>query len=254
MSERKAVGDMKAGLTSGARPKLSILCRAGLIYEARAQEYGADKYARGNHHGAPPAELGEGKVAGALRLLGYIDATQRHLTRVADAINRALGTGGDLVEACSTRDLDAAGNFPASGLPDLAHAKTSLGIGISCAIDDGLLPADPGQPWTAGREQGLPQKDDPAAERARVAALCEMPTEELCGDECRDCATRATFGTLEDAFDFPLPKWGETHQEALARAAAEVAAEFSPFDHKWFDELGREYRTDDEPQILGEKP
>lgn len=171
----RPIGDMKAGLTSGAKPKLSILCRAGLVYEARGQEYGADKYARGNHHGPPPPALGDDrKRAGALRLLGYIDAAQRHLTNVADAINRALGTGGDLVAAASTRDMDGTNTFPASELPELAHAKTSLGIGISCAIDDGLLPADPGQPWASkvGNVE-LPQKDDPAAERARVAALLD---------------------------------------------------------------------------------
>lgn len=190
----KPVGDMKAGLTSGARPKLSILPKHGLVHECRAIEYGADKYARGNYHAPPPAALGGGQHAAALRLLGYLDAAQRHITRVTDAINRALGTGGDLAAACATVDDITSAGFPASRLPDLAHALASLGIGVSCAVDDGLLPADPGQPWAAelaamksnpstmhGKTieeiraaQSTPelaQKDDPAAERARVAVL-----------------------------------------------------------------------------------
>ncbi len=166
----RTVGDMKHGL-GGARPALSLVPRTGAIYGVRATEYGADKYARGNYHGPPPAKLGAN--AGVMRLLGYIDATMRHLMHVSDKINRALGTGGDLAAACACVDDEASGNFPASMLPHLAHALASMNIGISCAVDDGLLPADPGQPWkkVITVEAGLPQKDDPAAEKARVAAL-----------------------------------------------------------------------------------
>jgi hypothetical protein len=168
-AERRAIGDMKAGLT-GAKPKLSIVPRALQTYAARPLEYGADKYARGNYHGPPPAALGEN--AAALRLLGYIDAAMRHLTRVSDAVNHALGTGGDVRAAVGTVDDDAAGGFPPSMLPDLAHALASVGLGITCAVDDGLLPADPGRPWDALRPPvELPQKADPAAERRRVDEL-----------------------------------------------------------------------------------
>lgn len=163
----RPIGDMKQGLTS-SRPRMSILPRAGLIYGVRPLEYGADKYVRGNYHGKPPQG-----VSPVERLLGYLDATQRHITRVTDAINRAMGTGGDLVAACATVDADGGGKFPASNLPDLSHAIASLLLGVTCAVDDGLLPEDPGQPWKAAlaAELGLPQKDDPAAERSRVAAL-----------------------------------------------------------------------------------
>jgi hypothetical protein len=159
---------MKHGLTSGARPKLSILPRAGLVYGGRGIEYGGDKYARGNYFGPPPPALGEAELAATRRLLGYLDATLRHVTETADAINRALGTGGDLGAACAVADDLASGGFPASGLPHLAHAISSLLIGVTCAVDDGLLPEDPGQPWTKSAEDGLPQKDDAASERERV--------------------------------------------------------------------------------------
>jgi len=172
------IGDMKAGLTSGARPKLSILPRHGLVHGTRAIEYGADKYERGNYHGPAPEALGEGDVRAAKRLLGYLDAANRHILKVTDAVNRALGTGGDLRAAAAIVDDVAGGNFPASSLPDLSHAIASILIGVTCAVDDGLLPADPGQPWAAELaktkvSEALNQKDDPAAERARVAALRE---------------------------------------------------------------------------------
>ena len=158
--------DMKQALT-GSRPKLSILGRASMNHECRVREYGADKYARGNYHGAPPAS-----VTAEDRVMGYIDAAMRHLTRIADAYNHALGRGGDLREALATVDDDGGGKFPASNLPDLSHALTSLAIGIQCAVDDGILPLDPGQPWKApSSEVGLPQKDNPAAERARIDLL-----------------------------------------------------------------------------------
>lgn len=161
------IGDMKQALTSGARPKLSILPKVALVYTTRALEYGAAKYARGNYYGPAPAG-----VTPAERLLGYIDAAQRHLSRVSDNLNRAMGTGGDLAAAAATVDADGGGKFPASSLPDLAHALASLAIGVLCGVNDGLLPEDPGQPWAAAiAEVGLTQKDDPAAERARVAAL-----------------------------------------------------------------------------------
>lgn len=177
----RTIGDMKQGLT-GSRPKMSILPRVALVHTIRAIEYGADKYARGNYHGPPPPT-----VSPEDRLLGYIDATMRHLTRVADAINRAKGTGGDTVAACCTRDEDGGGKFPASSLPDLSHALASMAIGVSCAVDDGLLPEDPGQPWKKALvETSIPQKDDPAAERARVAALNARPvsTEEIRASQC----------------------------------------------------------------------
>src|SRR5262252_5950667 len=130
-NERRAVGDMKAGLTGrhGARVKLSLMPRASMNHAARAIEYGADKYARGNYHGPPPAQLGA--RADVMRLLGYVDATMRHLTKVADAVNHALGTGGDARAACAVADDDASGQFPPSMLPDLSHAAASLMIGIA---------------------------------------------------------------------------------------------------------------------------
>ena len=168
------IGDMKAGLTS-SRPKMSIIGRHAAVYDVRGKEYGADKYARGNYHGPPP----DG-VTPEARVIGYLDALIRHATAITQAYNEALGTGGDTRAAIAVADLEASGGFPASGLPHLAHLAAGIDIAIECAVQDGLVPADPGQPWkissagTAGREDSLAQKDDPAAERARVARLREI--------------------------------------------------------------------------------
>jgi hypothetical protein len=161
----KRVGDMKHGLTSSARPKLSIVGRNAQVYTCRAMEYGAAKYARGNYHGDPPDGVSKPD-----RMLGYVDAAIRHLTEVAQAVNVAKGTGGDEYVAFRVTDDVSGGGFPASGLPHIAHALASLMVLVEVGVQDGILPADPGQPWAKAAE-GLPQKDDPASERARVASL-----------------------------------------------------------------------------------
>lgn len=173
---RRAIGDMKEGLTT-ARPKLSIIGQHAQTYTCRGMEYGGDKYCRGNYYGAPPAE-----VTPVERFMGYVDAAMRHLTKIAQAFNIAHGTGGNQAAACSVVDDEASANFPPSMLPHMAHALASLMIGTEVGVMDGLLPADPGQPWTKhsmyadvlkrrGGQADIPQKDDPDAERARVEAL-----------------------------------------------------------------------------------
>lgn len=171
LGDMKAMA-MRAGGITATRPKLSINPQAALVYMSRALAFGAAKYRRGNYHGPCP----EG-VTREERYLGYVDAAIRHLTRVSDALNVALGTGGDTVAAASIKDSFAGGGFPASNLPDMAHALASIALAVVCGIADGLLPEDPGQPWVAEAkpEPGLPQKDDTAAERARVDALRTPP-------------------------------------------------------------------------------
>lgn len=155
------MGDLKEGLTS-SRPRLSITPRTPRIHLCRALEYGGDKYKRGNYHGGAP----EG-VEPVMRVLGYLDATYRHLEEVTDAVNRALGTGGDTAAACAVVDSVASAGFAASGLPHLSHALASLSLAIECAVADGLLPADPGQPWRAAP---APDERSPEARERQEAA------------------------------------------------------------------------------------
>lgn len=172
------LNDMKAGLASTRKPMLSMIPRVAKTYLTRALMYGSVKYRRSNFYGdAPPG------VTPALRLLAYLDATERHISRVTDALNLAIGTGGDVVAAARTADDDGGGDFPPSMLPDLAHALASLAIGVLCAVKDGLLPEDPGQPWEQHPDYAaamarrapvvdpIPQKRDPASETRHTSRV-----------------------------------------------------------------------------------
>lgn len=202
------MSDQKIKTASGKAP-LGLIPAQALIGPSRVYGYGGRKYVAGNFY---EATLEDG--AGAR----YVSAALRHLG------DMQLPNGLHTPESLATLD-------PESGLPHLDHAICGLLMLRAIMVKCAALPADPGV------------GNDPPS--ASVEPLCAAPTEETCGDECRDCATRATLGALEEL---------ETHAQTLARCAAEVAAEFSPFDHKWFDDLGREYRTDEEPQILASEP
>jgi hypothetical protein len=173
-------GDMKLLRNQReSRPMLSIVPYNGKVHGSRAMEYGADKYARGNYHGALPQG-----VDPVNSYLEYLDAAMRHIGKIAHAVNVAKGAGGDQKKACAAPDDEASGGFPASNLPHTDHAIASLLIAVELGAAHGLLPVDPGQPWKkdplyagvlerrggADRRAAIPQKDDPDAEHARVTA------------------------------------------------------------------------------------
>jgi hypothetical protein len=192
MTEKRPIGDMKAGLTS-SRPKLSILPRAALLHMTRALEYGADYYARGNYHGPAPIDPKTGeRIPEEIAILGYLDAELRHVYKVTDAVNKALGTGGDARAAIATVD-DVAIGKPPSMLPDLGHAMASLAIAIERAVAAGILPEDPGQPWRAGRvtEERSPEASARLATPAKAA-----PATVAAADDgsayCAACRTRSS--------------------------------------------------------------
>lgn len=165
--------DMKAQRDAGeratcARPQLSLIDYDAQVSEVRAKAYGADKYRRANYHGDLPAG-----VDPVDQFLGYVDAAMRHLGKVAKAVAHAKGTGGDVRAACAAVDDEAAGDFPASMLPHVAHAQASLAILVTCAVGNGLLPADPGEPWKASpayvpamRARGKLPPADPIPQKA----------------------------------------------------------------------------------------
>lgn len=218
-----------------SRPELSILPYNGMVFGSRATEYGADKYARGNYFGAPPAN-----VDPVDRFAEYLSAAMRHLGKIAQAINVAKGTGGDARAACADLDTEASGGFPPSMLPHIAHAIAGLMIAVECGINDGLLPADPGQPWkrhemygavldrrAAGlkgnklegltdvairAQQGLPQKDDPDAERRRVEELAKKRAMRRTGEtdeqlEARLADVKKFDKEIDDGFKAGNPDW-----------------------------------------------
>lgn len=174
----KAARNAAERAAGGERPKLSLQQYNAAVWRSRATEYGADKYARGNYHGPPPAS-----VKPVDQIVEYLDAAMRHLGKVAQAVNVAYGTGGDVGAALACPDDDASGDFPPSMLPHLAHTLAGLSIMVEIGVGAGILPADPGQPWKTHplyaevlRRRGesgsaTPQKSDPDAERRRIEGL-----------------------------------------------------------------------------------
>ena len=143
------LSDMKGSQT---KPPLSVLPKSALVYGSRACQWGAHRYSLGNFHRPPPEGLTPER-----RLLVYLDAVLRHATAVSDALNRAIGTETDLTIAACDPDED-------SGLPHLAHLLASSMLAITCAVNDGLIPDDPGAPWL---EAPVPMDDLP------LPSICE---------------------------------------------------------------------------------
>jgi hypothetical protein len=147
------LGDQKEALTSGLKPDITHARKPLLVYVARGSEYGSVKYTRGNYlrptggeeHDLPtPADL--------RRYRAYLRATVGHLLDTLDAIEHAEARHG--AEFGGVHAMQAAASAPVtdgdrpSFLPHVAHAAASLNMALAQAIACGLLPEDPGQPWT----------------------------------------------------------------------------------------------------------
>lgn len=134
---RKGGTDMKAGM--GKKAPLAHVPQALMYYSSRAHQFGADKYRLGNYLQLPPSG-----VTDVDRLLEYISAAQRHLSKWADSIVRFQGDGvgkaKNILEACFAPDDESA-------LPHAAHVAATLGMAIQQAVDAGLMPIDPGVTW-----------------------------------------------------------------------------------------------------------
>lgn len=132
-----AKGDLKDSLY-GKKPQLSHMPMAALVWAARAFQYGAQKYERGNYL-RPQVD----KRADFDRLEAYIDATLRHIFSVTTEMEWARGNTpleGSQVLVAGFTDTE-------SGLPHLAHALCSLMMAIQQGVDAGILVQDPGQAW-----------------------------------------------------------------------------------------------------------
>lgn len=141
--------DLKEALGSGLKPDVTHVRTPLMVYTARACEYGSDKYERANFLRRTPG----GRRSDFLRLREYARATVSHLMKALDSMEAhqandpELRDLGGMVRACYAADEEAGSSFPASGLPHWAHAAASLNMALAQAVDVGLLPADPGQPW-----------------------------------------------------------------------------------------------------------
>lgn len=142
--------DMKEALTSGRKPDISHVRGPGKVYSCRAHEYGSDKYERANY-----VRLSANAADAARNYRSYLASVDRHITAALDAMEylEAEFPGFEdaplsrLLEAVYAADTDASPSFPASTLPHISHAMAGLGMAITKAVRDGILPADPGQPW-----------------------------------------------------------------------------------------------------------
>lgn len=133
--------DMKAALRSGAKPQFSHVRSGVKTYIARNCEYGSDKYERANYLRPTPSIADDFE-----RLRGYAEAAERHLTGLTDSLERHQALD-PLLEDVEGMKRAAYAADEESGLPHVGGLVTSAMMLIEQAIQCGLLPKDPGQPW-----------------------------------------------------------------------------------------------------------
>ena len=145
--------DMKAALGNASKPDHTHVRTAIMTYIARACEYGSAKYERANYMRPTP----DGSVkSNFIRFGGYLRSVQTHIAATLDSMELHLATDPDLedeagmLSAAYAPDTDETqgAKVGASGLPHVAHAAAALMMATVQATLYGLLPSDPGQPWT----------------------------------------------------------------------------------------------------------
>lgn len=174
---RPVVKDMKEGLSSARKPDLTHVRTPLMIYTARACEYGSAKYERSNFLRVVGAEPGGPPTrADFERMRTYLRAMISHGMAVLDAMEEHQASDPKLLDVegmkraayCEDTDTTPGAKVGASGLPHLCGAAASLNMVLAQAVRFGLLPADPGQPWT--RVASLD-----AADRQLAAARAKEP-------------------------------------------------------------------------------
>lgn len=179
--------DQKEALTSARKPDVTHARTPLLVYNARACEYGCAKgYDRGNFLRRTATTSEDFK-----RLRAYLAAGLRHIMATLDQIERHQANDPHLVDIEGMKraayapdtDPDPTGTVGPSGLPHLCGAAASLNMALAQAVDAGLLPADPGQPW---REQPSQLDFTHAAITINVggAVLSAEPREHQTADTC----------------------------------------------------------------------
>lgn len=145
--------DMKAALGNGSKPDLTHVRTAIMTYIARACEYGSAKYERANYmrptKNDTPAENFK-------RFRSYLRSAYSHIGKTLDRMELHLALDPNLEDTEGMRkaafaadpDVTPGAKVGASGLPHVAHAGAGLMMAIVQAVLYGLLPEDPGQPWT----------------------------------------------------------------------------------------------------------
>lgn len=147
--------DMKVALSSGAKPDITHIRTPMKVYGARNCEYGNDKYVRANY--LRPVD---GMREAFVRYRAYLRATDSHLSQTLDAMEKHQSLDPELKDvegmkrAAYAVDTDATpgAKVGASFLPHIGGSVASLNMALAQAVDAGLLPSDPGQPWRDGRD------------------------------------------------------------------------------------------------------
>lgn len=177
--------DMKEGLTSSRKPDITHVRLPFMAYTARPCEYGSVKYERSNYlrptgdgpHSVPTAADFE-------RFRKYLRAAVAHVVETLDAMETHQAGDPHLANvdamklAAYAADTDATpgARVGASMLPHVAHACASLQMAVCQAAACGLLPADPGTPWSVLAEApSLKHASEQVAGRIEAARPSPTP-------------------------------------------------------------------------------
>jgi hypothetical protein len=146
------LSDLKEGLSSARKADTTHMRTPFLVYGSRACEYGSAKYERANYL-RPTGSVKKDFE----RLRAYLRAAESHIRTVLDAMELHQAQDPQLTDEagmreaayCKDTDTKPGDKVGPSGLPHLCGAVASLNMAITQAATYGLLPADPGQPWSA---------------------------------------------------------------------------------------------------------
>lgn len=146
----KALTDVKAALHSGIKPDITHVRTPLLNYVARSSEYGTAKYQERANYVRPTASHKEDFE----RYRSYLRALVSHAYKVLDSMERHQASDPQLQDwegmkaAAYAADTDPGNDrVGASGLSHIGGSAASLNMALEQAVNCGLLPADPGQPW-----------------------------------------------------------------------------------------------------------
>ena len=143
--------DVKESLGNSRKPDVTHCRRSTMVYVARSCEYGSAKYERANYL----RSTGGPMRADFERFRSYLRAMVSHVVETLDSMERHQANDPNLEDvegmkrAAFAADTDVTPDCPvgASRLPHVGAALASGMMALEQAVNAGLLPADPGQPW-----------------------------------------------------------------------------------------------------------
>ncbi len=160
--------DLKEGLSSTRKPDLTHVRTPFMVYTARACELGNVRYCRSNFLRTvnPLGQTGIPCKEDFNRYRSYLRACLSHVALTLDAMEAHQANDPDLLDVegmktaayAADTDVSPESKIGASGLPHVSPACSSLMMAISQAVQCGLLPGDPGQPWVKEKVTDLPDR------------------------------------------------------------------------------------------------